>query len=260
MRTIAVLTALIAIAAQANSAPTVFVDPPSAVVEVGQDLNMSIRVDAGADTLTCFLVGFSFDASVVELVSASEGSLFSECGCATMFAWDQNAPGLHSCNDVTLGFDCFVMCPGELADLQFVALEEGATAVAITMVDLRDIRRNPILPVYTSGAEITVESGSGVDEAGAVEKPMLTCHPNPFVSETLIELRLPPGESDARVVVYDTAGRVVARPTLRYIQREHGSASWAGDAVDGRPLPSGVYFVVATGSTGGARERVTLIR
>jgi hypothetical protein len=132
-------------AVQALSAPTVYISPASVEVEEGQTIEMSIRVDAGTDTLTCFLVEFTFDASVVELLSAEEGTLFAESGHSTMFDWDQYLPGLHACNDVTLGFDAFVLCPGELVDLEFYGVEEGTTTLSITTVDLRDLRRDPIL-------------------------------------------------------------------------------------------------------------------
>ena len=72
MRFILVLMVVLLLAGLARPAPTVYFEPATTEVEQGQDFTISIRVDAGADTLTCFLVEFTFDASVIELVSAGE--------------------------------------------------------------------------------------------------------------------------------------------------------------------------------------------
>ena len=164
MRFIIVLTAVLLLAGSAWSAPTVYFEPAVVQVEEGETFSVGVRVDAGVDTLTCFLVEFTFNASVIELLSAAEGTLFAESGHSTMFHWDQYSPGFHSCNDVTLGFDVFVMCPGELIHLEFHAVAAGATPLSITIVDLRDIRRDPILPVFTEGGSVTVGPGTGVPQ------------------------------------------------------------------------------------------------
>lgn len=261
MRGVLVLMTIAATAGAASSSPTVCIGPADVEVELGQPFEMSVRVDDGVDTLTCFLVEFSFDPGTIELVSAEEGTLFGESGHSTMFDWDEITPGLHSCNDVTLGFDAFVMCPGELVHLEFRPLAEGWTAVEITAVDLRDIRRDPILPVLTEDAVVTVGPGTGVFGGGLVPAaPALRCFPNPFAGETTIELAGVRSGQAARVTVYDAAGRVVARPSLRESSRHLRTSVWDGSGRDGRPVPGGVYFVAADCPGGRATERVTLAR
>ncbi len=261
MRFIVVMMAVLLLAGVAWPAPTVYFEPAAMEVEQGQVFVVSIRVDAGADTLTCFLVEFMFDASVIELLSAEEGTLFAESGHSTMFDWDQYSPGHHSCNDVTLGFDAFVMCPGELVHLEFSAVEEGATPLSITVVDLRDIRRDPILPVFTEGGSVTVGPGTGIDDGMQdVDGPVLLCYPNPFSQQTSLEFRSCDAVEVVDVVVHDLTGRVVARPAVVGFGSGLNSGLWDGTARDGRPLPGGVYFVVASGPTGQARARVTLVR
>ena len=261
MRFIVVLMAILILAASAWPAPTVYFEPATMAVEQGQVFAVGIRVDAGADTLTCFLVEFTFDANFIELLSAEEGTLFAECGCVTMFDWDQHSASLHSCNDVTLGFDAFVMCPGELVHLEFYAVEEGATPLSVTAIDLRDIRRDPILPVLTEGGLVTVGPGTGVpdddDEVAALE---LRCHPNPFSDRVVIEFYSGRGTGPVHMAIHDVTGRVVARPVAASSESGFSLSLWDGTGPDRRPLPGGVYFVVASGPTGEARERVTLVR
>ena len=259
MRSIVVVAVALLVAASACAAPTVYFEPAATEVEQGQTFSIGIRVDAGADTLTCFLVEFTFDATVIELLNAEEGTLFAESGHATMFDWDQHSPGLHSCNDVTLGFDAFVLCPGELVHLGFHAVAEGATPLSITMVDLRDIERLPILPVFTEGGSVTVGPGTGVPDDELVA-PDLRCRPNPFSDRVVIEFRSDTAAGPVHMAIHDVTGRVVARPVAASAGSGLSSGFWDGTGRDGRPLPGGVYFVVVSGLAGEARERVTLVR
>ncbi len=261
MRWLIAVGGLLLLAVQALSAPTVYISPAVVEVEEGQTVDVSIRVDAGTDTLTCFLVEFTFDASVVELLSAEEGTLFAESGHSTMFDWDQYLPGLHACNDVTLGFDAFVLCPGELVGLEFYGIEEGTTPLSIITVDLRDLRRNPILPVFTEGGDITVVQSSGVDgELEVADELALLCHPNPSSGSVTIDVGAEGRTEPVSVAVYDVVGREVARPDVTCVGDGSHRGVWNGRGRDGRPLPGGVYFVVASTRQARARERVTLIR
>ena len=261
MRSNVVVAAVLLLAGWAWSAPTVYFEPAAMEVEQGQTLVVGIRVDAGTDTLTCFLVDFTFDATVIELLSAEEGTLFAESGYSTMFDWDQHSLGLHSCNDITLGFNAFVLCPGELVHLEFSAVAEGATLLSITAIDLRDIRRDPILPVFAEGGSVTVCPGTGVPDCDdEVAAPNLRCYPNPFSNRVAIELDLGSAAGQVHVTVHDVAGRVVATPAAASSESGFSLGLWDGTGDDRRRLPGGVYFVVASGPTGEVRERVTLVR
>jgi hypothetical protein len=150
--------------APALAAPTVFVHPDTVLVAPGEAFTMDIRVDSGTDTVTCFLVEFEFDPFVLELISAEEGSLFTECGFPTMYNWDVLGLGHHSCNDVTLGPYTYTIAPGEMVSLSFVAANPGWTSVEILAEDLRDYRRNRILPVWTEDAVVFVVPATGVPD------------------------------------------------------------------------------------------------
>jgi hypothetical protein len=259
MRFIVLVAVALLIAASACAIPTVYFEPAATEVEQGQAFTIGIRVDAGADALTCFLVEFTFDAGVIELLSAVEGTLFAESGHTTMFDWDQYSPSVHSCNDVTLGFDAFVLCPGELVHLEFHAVAEGTTPLSITVVDLRDIERLPILPVFTEGGVVTVGPGTGVPDDELVA-PDLRCYPNPFSGRVVIEFDSGTATGPVHMVIHDVIGRVVSRPVAASARSGFSRGLWDGTGHDSRPLPGGVYFVVVSGPTGEARARVTLVK
>jgi hypothetical protein len=247
---------LLALAPIAWGAPTVFIAPPERMVALGDTFTMSVRVDAGTDTLTCFLVRFEFDPVIIGLDAADEGSLFTECGFPTMYNWDVLAPGEHSCNDVTLGPWTYTLCPGELVHLSFTAACVGETPIEITAVDLRDIHRQRILPVSVVDGHVIVGSTGDIagDGDGAVENPR--AFPNPFRDGTAITFSTPCA-STAEVAIYDVRGRLVARRPAQISASGRGNVPWDGCDDSGRPMGSGVYFAVIV--AGEYHERCQLV-
>jgi len=247
---------LVALAASAGADPTVFVWPETKYVDPGETFTMDVRVDGGADTVTCFLVEFQFDPAVIDLVSADEGSLFVYCGFPTMYNWDVMGLGHHSCNDVTLGPYTYTLPPGELVSLEFVAGESGSTPIEILYVDLRDYRRQRILPVWTENGTVIIGQQSGVEEEPDVSAQTLALglHPNPFSGTVRIEFAPPPGDDDRggperalprgapAVVVYDVRGRLVV-PLSPERAGDGWLADWDGCDGSGSRCGAGIYFI-----------------
>lgn len=253
------LVAVLLLPAAASASPTVFVHPSELMVQPGETFSMSIRVDAGADTVTCFLTEFVFDADVIDLVDASEGSLFSMCGYGTMYHWDVVDSGIHSCNDVTLGYEAHTLPPGELVDLEFTAADaEGMTWIEITTVDLRDMQRNPILPVDTERAVVFVVDATDVEETPeSNEGALLRAHPNPCRGTASLSWALPAGAGGATVLIYDVRGRLVWHELLA---GGSGTTQWDGRGRDGARARAGVYFVELRSGEGTVREKLIILR
>ncbi len=260
MRCVAAVLLVALSCAGAAASPTVYVSPPSVEVTEGATFTMGIRVDAGVDTLTCFLVDFAFDADVVELVSAEEGTLFSDCGYETMFAWDIQGAGQHSCNDVTLGHWAYTMCPGELVHLTFEANSWGTTALQIVAVDLRDINREPILPVGTEDATITVIPATGIDGTLGGGEGRVAAAPNPFRGSVTLTVGAESSGEPTELLIYDVAGRLVRSWSADELANPGGTVTWDGTAGDGTPCRSGVYFALARYHGVERRGRIVLFR
>ena len=269
------LVLALAVAATAAAAPTVFVSPGTELVELGEPFTMDIRVDAGTDTVTCFLVEFEFDPAIIQLVSADEGSLFASCGFPTMYDWDVLGAGHHSCNDVTLGPATYTVAPGELVSLEFVASQLGSTPIEILLVDLRDYRRHRILPVWTADAMVNVGPLTGVGEGDDLDRDFtVTARPNPFAGSTEIEVVWPGGtpgrdaddgaerslpRSAPLAAVYDTGGRLVTALALQ--QAGCGwTACWDGRNRTGSRCAAGVYFVALEWQGSPVTKPVVLVR
>jgi hypothetical protein len=258
---IAIIIAL-AVTEVASGDPTVFVSPAELAVDAGEPFEMSIRVDAGyPDSVTAFLVDFNFDAELIELANAEEGSLFANCGYPTMFDWDVHAPGEHSCNDVTLGHTSHVFLPGELVALSFTAISPGETPITVTAVDLRDINRDAILPTYSADGFVTVLPVTGVEDGGcdgAVRGVRLM--PNPSTGAVRIEFGLGDGSGSVEIRIHDVAGRGVAGWVGTLAAGGATSVDWDGRADSGETLPSGVYFVTVRAGGAEWRARCVLLR
>ncbi|MBD3367035.1 MAG: hypothetical protein GF405_02525 [Candidatus Eisenbacteria bacterium] len=250
-------TALVCLAAcsvvccTAAAHPVVMIDPPELAMAPGETLSVSVRV-ADVDTISCYMVELSFDAATIQLVSAAEGTLFATSGHSTMFDWDQLADGLHSVNDVLLGPWSYVLAPGELARLSIGGVCPGTCWLEITAVDLRDIRRDPILPVETSGCCVQVETTSSVPGSFPNAGPRLSALPNPTTAGTRLALQQPASAS-MTAVLYDVRGRRV-----RELVIPAGSTGAAWDLTDrfGRTVPCGVYFVGLEGRITGTKITV----
>jgi len=241
----------------ALATPTVFVHPSEVTVEPGETFSMSIRVDAGTDTVTCFLTEFTLDADVIELTEASEGSLFTMCGYGTVYHWDVIESGCHSCNDVTLGHEAHVLPPGELVNLELTAGDQGATWIEITTVDLRDMRRERILPVNTERALVIV-GGTGVEDPHPVDgSALLSVHPNPCRGRATLSWSAPVGERGGSLLIYDVRGRLVWHDLL---DGTSGTAHWSGRGTAGEHVRAGVYFVEVRFGSETVREKLVLLR
>ncbi len=259
MRSLSAILITLIVAPALLAAPTVFIEPAALTVNTPDSFEMSIRVDAGTDTLTGFLVEFEFDSDVIDLIAATEGSLFSDCGCQTLFGWDILGPGAHACHDVTLGAASYVLCPGELVTLRFLGTGPGTTALTLSAVDLRDMQRLPILPVFTEGAVVTFDPGTGVEGEETVTGISIgPGRPNPFADGTTVSFALPAGQAGGGVAeVLDISGRLVRRLVVPE-GRTAGTLYWDGRSESGAVVASSVYVIRL--SSGGRTAQTTVVK
>jgi len=101
-----------------------------------------------------------------------------------------------------------------------------------------------------------------VDPDAALESMasgLLACHPNPVQGRTRLGFALQ-APAPVSLEIYDTAGRLVRRAGAgRYGAGEH-EIVWDGCDPDGRPAPTGVYFVVFRSGDLRQQRMITLVR
>ena len=118
--------------------------------------------------------------------------------------------------------------------------------------------------VYFMGAPFP---GAVGDERGHGRSPAalrIDAAPNPFSAETWISLTggAGPGGSEARIGIFDAAGRIVRRLLPGTVRIGTGGSRWRWDGTDhdGHAVPAGVYFLRAERGGVGDSRRVVVIR
>jgi hypothetical protein len=86
--------------------------------------------------------------------------------------------------------------------------------------------------------------------------------PSPFSSSTRISFSVPAAQasSDATLSIYDSLGRLVARPVEGARSAGTHHVDWNGSDRFGRPMPSGVYFYRLTWQGHSRTRSVVLLR
>jgi len=83
--------------------------------------------------------------------------------------------------------------------------------------------------------------------------------PNPVKPDAVLKLRVD-RPLDLELTVFDLLGRRVARPTGGHFARGEHALAWIGQNGEGRPLPSGVYFLRLASGDWRTTHRMIVVR
>ncbi|MDD4857992.1 MAG: FlgD immunoglobulin-like domain containing protein, partial [Candidatus Krumholzibacteria bacterium] len=125
----------------------------------------------------------------------------------------------------------------------------------LAWVDSRDGNQEIYYREYIDPANGTGDKDDGGTPEITVELAM-TSSPNPFRGSTSIELSVPEG-CQARIAIYDAAGRRVRELFSKTLCRGSHSFVWDGADDAGRTVAAGIYF--AAGSAGKARTEKKIV-
>ena len=241
-------------AGPAGALPSVFFLPGHVMLAPGENATISFRVDDCGDLISGYQLYLSFDPTIVELVSVTEGSLYTYSGYPTWFISEEEGPGQWHFFDTVMGSGTYVSPPGELLHLEFEALDYGDTEIHIDSVLLADVDRQN-LPVgsYEHGY-IFVVPPTGVEEGGGTAQ-LGPAYPNPFVSDTAVPFFAPTDGGGAKAEICDVRGRLVRRIPVPGGALQ-GELLWDGRDERGEEVPSSVYFLRLTARTSTAHCRL----
>jgi hypothetical protein len=112
------------------------VDPESAIVQVGDEFEVDVLVDAGFAALMGYDIDIAFDSSIIQLSGVTEGPLPQSAGAPTFFWW---VPGASADTVVVNGavLGTTVDGPGVLFTLTFEATAVGTSPLNVTFSDIR---------------------------------------------------------------------------------------------------------------------------
>jgi hypothetical protein len=133
------------------------VDPESGLVQVDDEFEVDILVDAGFVDLMGYDITIVFNSSIIELIGATEGPLPQSAAAPTFFWW---APGGSADTVVVNGavLGTTVDGPGNLFTLTFKAKEVGTTQIAATFSDIRTGTNTAITHTIQSATVIVDDS------------------------------------------------------------------------------------------------------
>jgi len=256
----AMAAVLVALLAGGGGATTsVSIDPGDLIVGVEDEFVLSFRAEASLDSISGYQLYLSFDPAVIELMDATEGSLYVESGHTTWFKPEEIGPGRWHFFDTVLGEATHVLPPGELLRLSFSVVDTGVSDVIADTVRLADARREdlPVGAIGHSIVEVLPISNVPATSTGLLHLGLP--RPNPFAVGTSIEFQAQGGTAALTADVFDVAGRLVRRlsvpPNIRT-----GLLCWDGRTDDGREAPSSVYFVRLTDGRDVVIASIVLLR
>ncbi|MBN2565982.1 MAG: T9SS type A sorting domain-containing protein [Candidatus Eisenbacteria bacterium] len=233
--------------------------PPAVTVSPGEEFELNFRAGPGEDLIASFQLYISYDPSVIDLVAATEGSLYTESGFMTWFIDEEEYPGFWHFFDTVFGAGTYVTPPGELLHLRFQALQCGYTQAHVDTLRFTDQGRDPLAVESFQHANIFVVPSTGVEapDPGVSVGPG---HPNPFIEETSISFAIDSTIRAASTLeIYDISGRLVR--SIGIPDREAaGTLVWDGRDDAGRDLPASVYFVRLRSGAHDARTRIVKMR
>jgi hypothetical protein len=223
------------------------IQPEITVVFPDSLFDVSVWID-GVDTMSNFQVFVRFDPWVIEFVEAFEGSLYVYTGDwdNTWFFFEEESLGTWEIFDVVFPAMSSIRPPGELARIRFRAVGLGYSPVEILEGTVKDIYRNPILPLGIEHGSVYVGDPTGVETDGTQESgwSIGSPFPNPGAGNVFLPFSAPlrAGDLPARLAVYDFAGRQVRVIDFESL-RGSGLIEWDGRDREGREVAAGVYFL-----------------
>jgi len=241
---------------------SIWVEPAETKIAPGEYCTLYVHVDDQVDSLSCAECYLGFDSTIVSFISASQGQLYDEAPFPTFFAPETPSAdtiGLVAC---VLGYRSYIIPPGSLFEVTFVALEVGVTDVGIGLARVWDIDRNQLDEDVGQAGRIIVTTQTG-GTVPPLEEGRLSNFPNPFNPATTIVLKLPGGsgsDRDTKIDIYDAAGRTVRRLFSGTAPAGRSEFHWDGTSDSGSAVSSGMYMAVSRSGTLSLKRKLILLR
>lgn len=123
--------------------------PPSGEVRCDEEIDIEIRVDAGAVDLRGLSITLQFDAGLLDLVDVFAGQLFEDAPCDPFLYWTASSTGVVQIDVAGLG--CSVDGPGAVARIRVRGIADGLSPLAGLASTLRTSTNAPISATWTNG-------------------------------------------------------------------------------------------------------------
>ena len=240
-----------------------FAQPPSVVItpanqQIEQDSTGYVRIRVNNIAhLHAYEVRVSYDPLVVRCRGVLDlGFLGSQTFFSSMI---DSVNGLTTLDEASLG-PGGQSGSGDLAELTFVGLVHGTTALTLTTADFRDTV-NQIISVSTQGAFIRVGPADAIHEPGSTtpRQVRVESYPNPFNPATTVRYFQDRSGDVTLKICSMTGEEVFAREQFSSWAGNH-EIVWDGRDRNGRVLPSGAYVINVHTASSSAATKVILLK
>ncbi|MBC8368009.1 T9SS type A sorting domain-containing protein [bacterium] len=184
----------------------------------------------------------------IKIIDSDDAGIFDE---SNFFFTIQN-----SLDWLQLSANSGSLAVGETADIQVTL--DGTNMGEGTYRAMLVIAHNGGATVRVPVTFVVNETGTGVDEL-PVAVFLARNHPNPFNPKTSISFGLPEA-SDARLAVYDAAGRLVRVLASGMLDAGVHAYHWDGRDAAGARMSSGIYFATLQAGDISLKQKMVLLK
>lgn len=256
--TLCVILLVLPVVTWANT--SVSIHPATTIVDPGETFTVFIYSDDDSVLFNGYETVVRFDSTALAFISATEESVMTSI-CSNRF-W-RVTPGSDS---IYIGHGLLcpntnVTGPGPLCSLTFEALTDSRTLISA------DYFWYTRAGIYIKNVDwhdglVLVGSPAGDDVRHRSDRGTLYVLPNPG---KVFDVYLPKaitsyGSEDIALKVYDISGRTVRDLGDGLLKIEGSRLQWDGTDSLGRPVPSGIYFLVFSGESYEKTEKIILVR
>lgn len=221
--------------------PIVKVSPLETYIELSKVGEIFVRVE-NISGLRAYSIKLDYDAQKLRCLSITRATFFSNWNTFFYALIDSNS-NLITVDEAILGAG-HENGSGDIFKIQFLALVEGNVNINFVEVDLRDSLNNTI-QVQTENGVVHIMNPTWVENTKFdAEDNNFIAYPNPFNSSTRIELTSNKNE-DTDLAIYSITGEKVYSLNLNSECNITNSFNWNGSDMEGKMLPSGIYFLRA---------------
>jgi len=142
---------------------TVLISPPTVTADKNASFSVVVRVE-NVTGLHGSKIIITFDPAVLQVQSVSRGAFLRSTGYSSFYSPSiDNINGKVQTDEAIFGQEV-ISGSGELAIITFLGINDGASTIAITTVDLRDLDNQPIAAVKQDGA-VQIGQGGTLNQA-----------------------------------------------------------------------------------------------
>jgi len=232
--------------------PLLGLSAPAASFAAGERVPVVLSLGGNEEAVKGVSAVLRYDPELLRLEETRAGAALSAAGSHLFFMSREVSAGEVWIDLAAMGPGRTIHGTGEMAEITFTVLSEGAVRVRFGDVEIRGEGNVSLSALYEG---LDADAGGSVPAATA----LVGARPNPFNPSTTVEFDM--GRSGhVSLKVYDAEGRIVRDLISEARGAGRHSVAWDGCDNSGRAVGSGLYFVKMQTASESFSSKVVLVR